>query len=322
MVGNRIKLKLIDINPKQVVEVFNIISEFTNLEANPLKESRDLKTIIREKQMPIEVKRFMLFYIKEHLNINNAKSHYYKQHKNKEKQYTLFKKIGILGEIEDLKDFPKWSSKVKIYTAKISQICDEYLNSSLQISNPKSSNMFKLSEDDIQTIRQWEKLPISSKKGKSNNFKKVVITIFEDLLPIEDIDKIIENSFCTNHFKTPIEILNIDYPKGIKIEDINGAFYKLFELYENSQSRYLDESIKKSATSQNSEEMQNYKEEYPLIYSSKNFLDEDLYKNATDKINMAKIMFISFNKIRLNYYNSNNTLEKHLQNVCQNIVIR
>jgi hypothetical protein len=228
------------------------------------------------------------------------------------------KEIEDSGDFEDIID---WKDKITEYISSLVEVCKSHENLSKRrmISFLKSRHQINYRDQDIlQLISNWKKLPIS--ENNKQEFKSSIETIFAQFYTHEMINQIIENSFDVNAVGEDVKLLNFDFEHSA---DIGKAFYKLFSLYKSQAEFLKDKSDKNNKNLQKPKNQKVNKRGFKRADFLPQ-LDHLTYGQATQKLNIAKIMFLTFPQVRDNFsrYTSKKkviSLEGYLRIVSRNI---
>lgn len=300
--------KLNELDPKSIINVFSVINEFVEFDLNKLKTSKELNMIFNSSNYSIEEKFYIAFYLPKYLNIASEKT-------------SIFKRIK---EIEDLGDSEELAilDLIKEYADTISDACKTNLKKFKRQynSNLKSNVIIEDEEKKLfNEISEWTRLPLN--KEKRNEFLKFIYLQLTPFYLPENIKYIIENSFEILPFPNKIALMNFEIEKS---SDIYRAFYNIYLEYRKRDADFIDiadnnQIIRSKPINQKTINNSNLKRAafYP-------YLHKEQYKNATNKINIAKIMFLTFTKIRENYLihskkEVNTNLNDYLKTFCKNI---
>lgn len=277
--------KLFDLNPSSVLKVYKIISEFVELNFKSLKTENDLISIFNKVDYTTEEKYYIAYYLPKYLNLNNDKNQI-----SEIKRY-----IEDSGDVEDLK--VGWN--IKEYCETLSRVCDYNFKKFRRIYNYnlKSGQLIIDSQsfNFIQTLK-WNRLPLNGEKR--NEFIEFVKSQLQPFYPKNDIELLINNSFDILPLSNESSFLNFNIDRS---SDIYRAFYYIYKEYKNRKEHLIDiadSNQVRIAKPKNQKISENGK------YKRADFIEKlnvREYKNATSKINIAKIMFMSFPKIRENY---------------------
>lgn len=315
--------KLFGLDPKSVIRIHLLIRKYVAFHSINLKTKKDLSSLFNNNyDLSLEEKYFIASYLPQYLNLKDKNSYVSMRIKESED----------LGDYEDI-------DKMIEHAIGINEVCNLNLkkykrryNSSIK----SNINFIKIDEILIPKIKDWKRLPVE------DVFRvKFIEIINKELSPYysdETIKAIIDNSFRINAFRGNIKLLNIEFERS---SDIYRAFRNIYKEYKkNSHSlkyfsklndeifngHYIEpkENEEDSLTEAENEIKEIKKERKELREKFKLKKNKDEYYKATNRINFAKILFLSFSKIRENFINNQATrnesdLENYLENVSKNI---
>jgi hypothetical protein len=347
MAHSRIEPFLIDLNPQDVIKVFNLIENFTNLDAIEKNKVENFKNLLKSKEFTPLERYLILHYITEYFNTDNKRSQISK--------YIL--KLQKTKESEDIEEIEALDLKYRSlrYVQDIMDICN-YSREPFKrkaISQLKTGKTIQLLESDLKLNDFFlMPLPFSYAPKRMITFKQKAFEIFGNIFSQEIITDIINNSFKTQEIEYKyMQLLNIQFENST---DINYSFFLFYKAYKvevthickriyrviekmnerTEQKHRLElkkvillfeekypekiEQIKKELNAEHRKEMEKQKE---VIKSFLNKIKD--FKKAQNKTNIARIMFMSFPQIRYNYSELKNnkeiSAEEYLKIVSRNI---
>lgn len=299
--------KLFELDPNSVIRLYEVIKEFSEFDLNKLKTENDLNLILNNDKYNIEEKFYIVNYLPKYLDVTNKKTY-------------ISNLIKETEEIEDFKDsnileiIKKYADIINATCIKnqkrLKRIYNYSLKSNLSIDNIKDSAFAE--------AKYWKRLPLN-KDGKQE-FLEFIHKQLKDFFPKEDIQVIIENSFDILPIPDKTSLL---YFEMVKSGEIRRAFYHIYNEYKKRKEDFKDIA--------DTNEVRRFKPKNQKVINGKlkraDFLpqlDKNEYGKTTDKINIARIMFLTFSKIRENYLidakaKNKEDLNAYLKTYCRNI---
>lgn len=301
--------KLFELNPNSIVEVFSVIKDFVEFDLNKLKGKRDLNSIFCDPNYSAEEKFYIANYLPKYLIVENKKTYIYKR----------IKEIEEIGDAEDIGDIVK---RIKENADDLIGLCNTNKKKFKRIYNYSLKSNLIINEIEgsiFEEIRNWRRLPLN--KENKQDFIKFVHRQLKPFYPKEDIQDIIENSFEIMPFHNAIALLNFEMENS---EKIRFAFYRIYEEYAKRKEVFkdiADNNEVKRLKPKNQQLSKDSKFKRADFYPQ---LNKNEYGNATAKINIAKIMFLTFSKIRENYLIDSKAknkfdLNSYLKTYCRDI---
>lgn len=300
---------LFELEPKSVIKLFEIINLFIEFDLNKMKTVKDLNSIFDGKNYTIEEKFFFAHYLPKYLDTDNKKNYISKR----------IKEIEVKGDFEDLDIV----NIVKKYSIDLTTECAikqkslkrayNYFIKSNIIVDSKINSAFK-------EALHWKRLPLDGERKQE--FLEFILKQLEDFFTKEEIQLIIENSFDIFPFPNKVCLLHLEMKSS---QEIRQAFYHIYTEYKKRGENFKDIA--------DGNEVRRLKPKNQKIINGKYkkadflpYLDKKEYGKATAKINISKIMFLTFSKIRENYLidlktklKSNESLNLYLITYCRNI---
>lgn len=347
MAHSRIEPYLIDLNPQDVIKVFNVIENYTNLNNVEIAKVENFKNLLKNNEFTPLEKYVILHYITEYLNTDNKRSHISK--------YIL--KLKKTEESEDIKEIEALDMKYRSlrYVQDIMNVCNYSLEPFKRkaISQLKTGKTIQHLESDLKLNDFFlMPLPFSYNSKRMIEFKQKAFEIFGNIFSKEIITEIIDNSFKTHEIEYKyMQLLNIQFENST---DINNSFFLFYKAYKVEvthlckriyrgiekmnermeekhklefkkviflfEEKYPEkiEQIKEELNSEHRKEIEKQKE---VIKSFLNKIKD--FKKAQNKTNIARLMFMSFPQIRYNYLELKNnkeiSAEDYLKIVSRNI---
>lgn len=326
-----IEPKLFELDPKSVVKIYEIIGEYVN-DSSSLKKKDDLNSIFNDSsKYSLKEKYFLAYYLSNYFNFKNKKSY-------------ISRKIKEFEDIEDSGDTrdKEFIDDMKNDAIKINEICNLNLKKFKRRYNSyiaSNINLDKVDKTFIHQIRNWKRLPIE--KVFREKLIEVINTELSPFYSDETINVIIDNSFEVNAFRSRIKLLNIEFERS---SDIYLAFYNIYIEYKKNAHLLKKKSILNNRildgnyTEEEEDKDRILTEDEKKIRELKRIEQErkdargkfrlrkqkEEYSQATNRINFAKILFLSFSKIRENYITNqieinDSVLNKYLESVSKNI---
>lgn len=280
MLPKRTKLDITLLSPTSAVKVFCTVKIYSSLDINRLKPTKHLRDLfVGQRYSPLE-KYFIGQIIKEHLNYNNRKSYLNK----------ILEEYEDLGESEDLIN---WRDTIYKYVDEINAIISVFTTTMYRRSIVELKyNLTDFKDQHLQfTISSWKKLPIIQK------YRKKFINELSRNLKIfytkDQIRTILENSFSINSIDSPITLLYFEFENSTEIYN---AFHAIYKVYKD----LLEEDFRDQYDKIYAFNYEQYGERLKTDDHLKNGLHDfkDYYLKASDRINFAKLMFITFPQIR------------------------
>lgn len=350
MAHSRIEPYLIDLNPQEVIKVFTTIENFTNLNPIGREKVENFKNLLKNKEFSPLEKYIILHYVAEYFNTDNKRSQI-------SKYISKLQKSEEIEEIEDIEAYDLKHSSLK-YVRDIIDICNYSIEfyKRKAISQLKKGKITYFTEADIKLNHLLlMPLPFSYVPERMIAFKAKAFDIFGDIFSKETITEILNNSFRTQEIGYgQMEVLNIRFENST---DLNHFFLLFHKAYKaeityickriDGLLRDLNESIDEMKEIHKAEIEKNiilfekmYPEKIEQIKSELYFEHNSEILNQTkcievylkrikelketkSKINIARIMFMSFPQIRFNYLDLNNkkklSVEDYLKIVSRNI---
>lgn len=300
--------KLFDLKPESVLRFYKVINDFTDFDK--LKSVEELRLTLNSKKLTVEEKYFIVYYLPKYFDYKNSNSII----------RTKLKEIEDIGDMEENIDS---YNKINEFVSSINDECKIK-----QKLYKREYNVFKNLNLDIQKInkslneeiKDWSKLPIE--KSFKNELIEYFINQLTEYYSEETIMKIIDNSFQINTLTQKPKFLNLEYSSSVEIyKAFKNIYIKYCEFSENLKdaSSQNENKISKSYNLNKYTKEEIKKAEDRLKYINRKNKSE--YYKASNRKNFAKIMFLTFTKVRENYIKNkdNRSLELHLTNIGKNI---
>lgn len=328
-----IEPKLFELNPKSVIKVYNTILDFVDLDFDKLKSKSELVNVLNSNSFTLEEKYFIVTYLPKYLDKKNTNS-------------ILQKKIIKYEDLGDLEVSTEAIEILNKYSFELDDVCKTYckiLKRRYNVYIKSKINLQKIDRELIMDIKDWNKLPIEA--GFRNELRETFEQELSQYYDDEIINEILKNSFKLDTIDSQIKLLRIEFEKS---SDIYNAFNKIYNLY-----RSYSEVLKNASSTNNEMLTINYeindgeiakiekikdeqKKEIELkkieskkveieMTTKRNLFKErkikSEYYNASNRLNFAKIMFLTFSRVRENYIKKRHkvSLEQYLKSVAKNL---
>lgn len=317
------KPNLLDIKPQSLAKVFLTIDTFTNLDLKRLCGIDDLPIIINDSTFNIKEKYYILYYLKEHLNNKNSRSFISRQ--LEERRILVIKETKDSKEIQD---FMNWQQSLLVSLHEIRNFCKNllpeyerlYLNNSYSIDKYENYNdLFEYVA--LKIYRLPLIIPFSNKDNirVDINMQPIIEDKLKHILSKADINAIIRNTF-NYKVQSPPSILNLEYKN---IGTLRRAFFEIYKAYKNEIDNLKNNANSSLQKLKSKELSENYnKRDFIVDYFG--LQDEKHVKELTNKMNFARILFISFFELRQKYVSSaegsNRNVDHYIyENICKNL---
>jgi hypothetical protein len=217
--------------------------------------------------------------------------------------------IEIINTMKDYAD--DINSTCKVNLTKFKRRYDKFIKTSINLDKEEG----KINS----TTHNWLKLPLE--KETTQEFFDAVYNELQHFYPREIIKTIINNSFSVSAFDEDIKFLDVEYERS---GDMYIAFKNICTKYKNMIPRNIDiiDSIEKKST----KKANSSKGDSVLLRNRfKTINTKEQYNDATSTLNFAKIMFVTFSKVRENFILNDKYkfVEDYLTNsVCKNLSLR
>lgn len=350
MAHSRIEPFLIDLNPQDVIKVFLVIENFTNLNTIDTNKIELFKSLLKGLEYnPLE-KYIILHYVTEYFNTDNKRSQI-------GKHILILQETEELEEIEELEAIELKYRSLK-YVKDMTDICSYSISPYKRkaISQLKTGKTVQILESNLKLHDQLlMPLPFSYTPKRMVLFKKKAFEIFGNIFSQETINKIINNSFKTQEIEYRyMQPLNIQFENSTDINNSFFLFYKAYKIEVTHLCKRIDkiiresndktEKLKKKHKAEFEKVIMLFEKKYPEkieqitnelnsehqreILNQKKIIESLLkrikdFKKAKSKTNISRIMFMSFPQIRHNYIELNNkkelSIEDYLKIVSRNI---
>ncbi|MCG2609985.1 hypothetical protein LZZ90_00520 [Flavobacterium sp. SM15] len=300
--------QLTRVDPISALKILSVVRDFTNYDIEALKSGKDLKTIIEDPKYTLEEKYLILKNILTHLDLKNKNSLANK----KIKEFEALGNSEAFEALDKLTDY--YNSICKSCKSQLIMTKRHYQKS---LKFDSKIDNFNESERDTKfyELGEWERLPLIYKKHEFISFFHQELGNF---FSEDQINGILNNSFDYTIEQPSIRLLAIEYEDSA---GVHRAFHRIYKKYKERREILKDKAISHSVKKSKSKE----RKKEDLKFSRNDFMqkiNEKHYIKATNKINFAIIMFLSFKKIRENYLNNcddNKSIQKFFQSLSCNI---
>ncbi len=301
-----IEPKLLELNPKSVIKVYTLIRRYADFDLKYFAHLKKLNSVFNSLDYSLEEKYYLALYLPYYLNYNNPQSYISKK----------IKEIEDLGEpeniqvVNDIEDYAKsLTTTCKTNLTKYKRRYDKFIKSKINLDKEEGKISSK--------IHGWEKLPIE--KEVREEFLEIINSELKEFYSEEMIKTIINNSFTVLPFDEDIRFLDMEYENS---GDIYIAFGNICREYRKINPRQVDivNSYQKKLSKKMKKLKSNNEESIRNFFM--NHKSTEQYMDASTTLNFAKIMFVTFSKIRENFILNKKHIfiEDYLENsVCKNL---